>query len=794
MIGGRVARGLIYALVVFGGLMPTVSVAAQEIRTSAQPRREILGVVRDSATSRPLADAIVLITELGVTARTDIAGHFHLTGLFPAAVTLQVRQVGFAPVVRRVALTSGSATVDVKLARRVTELEGITVRDDAAQRLLDAQQSTVTMAADEIARKRGQTLGETMKDLPGVSIIQYGPSIAKPMVRGLHSQRIATINAGVPQEGQQWGGDHAPEIDAFAANEIEVVRGPGTILYGSGALGGVVRVSPRPLPRDSGVAGEFSANGFSNNRQGAGSFMLEGAHVPMLGDVAWRGQISARHAGDATTPDYFLPNSGFRELDYNGALGIRRGWGSSELNVSRFSTNLGLYLGAHVGNIEDLERAMQNPFTTTVYADRVGPPNQRITHDLVSWRTDIGMRKNSRLNVSYGFQRNDRAEYDSRGFSVGTGRPAFGLKLYTHSLDVQWKQPPTTRFSGTVGVSGMRQGNLSPGRSFLIPQYRIYAGGVFALEEYTRDALTVTLGARYDVRWQHAFQFGAPVVISPDDISTYRGASGSLGASYRLSPTWSLAGTAALAWRPPNVSERFSRGVHHGTAQYEIGDPTLVPERTINGDVSLRHVGVRSRLELGVYQNRITDYIYLTPRDPVITVRGAYPAYAYAHTTAQLRGFELTGQFSPTAWITLYASANRVRGIDRNRDTPLYDMPADRLTSSLRLFGRTGARVQAPYVEFGSTIVRRQDRVPPVTIYRLPTDGYALASLQVGAAGMHLLGLHVVPDVSVRNVFDRRYRDYLSRYRLFVNETGRDVVVRFTVPLGNHRARALALK
>jgi iron complex outermembrane recepter protein len=759
---------------------------AQDIQSGAATRRELRGTVIDSASRQPIAGAGVQVIGWSVGATTDSLGRYHVAATLPPAVSVIVRRIGYIPATLRADLSHGSALLNVALVARPQTLEAMRVHADSAAMFLRADQATASMNAEDIQKERGQTLGETIKALPGVSLIQYGPSIAKPVVRGLHSQRIATVNAGVPQEGQQWGGEHAPEIDAFAANEIEVIRGPGTILYGSNALGGVVRVVPRPLPTAGGVRGEVSTNVFSNNRQGAGSMFLEGANLrlPVLGALGWRAQLSARRAGDAETPRYYLPNTGFKELDYNAAIGMVRGWGSSEVDYSHFGTDLGLYIGAHVGNLDDLNRAMQDPYTTQRFAYDVGKPNQQVRHDLVAWRTQLSLPRASRMEVSYGFQHNVRQEFDNHGFASFGSRPAFGLELYTHSLDVQYHHPPAGPFSGTIGVAGMRQGNLSPGRSFLIPQYRLYSGGVFALEQLTLSRLTVTAGARDDYRWQHAYQYGAPVVVSPDDQRSYNGFSGSLGASYQLTANWSLASTLSRAWRPPNVNERFSQGVHHGTAQYEIGDSTLVPERALNGDVTLRHLGARTRLEVSTYRNRIDDFIYLRPRDPVVTVRGTYPAYSYAHTDARLQGVELTGQIEPAAWLSLYANANVVRGTDRLTGEPLFDMPADRLTTSARFVRSSSPRYTLPYVEIGGTFVRRQDYVPSVTVYKLPTAGYALLNLELGASAIDVGGRRVEPSLAVRNVLNTRYRDYLSRYRLFVDDAGRDFVLRLSVPFG----------
>jgi iron complex outermembrane receptor protein len=409
-----------------------------------------------------------------------------------------------------------------------------------------------------------------------------------------------------------------------------------------------------------------------------------------------------------------------------------------------------------------------------------------VQHDFVAWRTNLGLPNASNIEVTYGFQRNVRQEFDSHCFG-DCSRPAFGLELYTHSVDVHYHHPQMGPFSGTVGVSGMRQGNLSPGRSFLIPQYRLYDGSVFGVEEFSWSRLTLTAGLRFQDRWQHAYQFGAPVVLSPDDSRNYTGLSGSLGASLKLDHTWSVASTVSRAWRPPNVNERFSQGVHHGTAQYEIGDTSLVPERSFNADVTLRHLGAKSRLELSAYSNHIDDYIFLRPRDPVVSARGTYPAYNYAHTNARINGVEITGQLDPMPWVSLYANLNALRGLDLPTHYSLYDMPADRLTTSMRLFGPTSARVIGPYLEVGATVVRKQDYVPPVTIYKLPTAGYALFNAEIGASSLTVGRTRIEPSLAIRNAFDRKYRDYLSRYRLFVDDPGRDVVLRFTLPFGAAR-------
>lgn len=764
-----------------------VSLSAQ----ARSPDAWLHGRVVDSASGAAIAGAIVAVPAAARSSVSGRDGQYALERLPRDTVLFRVRFIGYAERVLRVDLTRGGAHLDVALTPRAVVLDSLSVTSEARpEDVLRNENAIATMTAEDVTSDRGQTLGETIRELPGVSVIQFGPAISKPVVRGLHSQRLRVMNGDVPQEGQQWGEEHAPEIDAFAAGEIEVIRGGGAVLYGSDAIAGVVRVLPRPLPVYGNLGGELATNLFANNRQGAASLVVEGARlpVPLLGPAAWRLQGTLRRAGDARTPGYYLVNTGYSEINGSATLGIRRGWGGAELGYSRFSTELGTYLGAHVSTVTDLERAMQNPLKASEFSYAINRPKQKVSHDLVALRSDFLLGGRARLDVNYGFQYNSRNEYDGIGFASGSSRPAFGLRLYTHSVDVRLSHAPLGKLAGSIGVSGLRQGNLSPGRSFLIPQYRLYTAGVYGLEQLSLRRWTFSLGVRYDYRWQRAYQYGAPVVISPAETKDWDGLSGSLGWSHEFRDGWSLAGSAGRAWRAPNVSERFSAGVHHGTAQYQLGDSSIGAERSLQLDLTLRHVGRAWRVEVSGYQNRIDGYIYLRPFGDIATVRGAYPGYRFAQVDARLRGLEASTLVTPSRWWSLYLSGTLVRGIDRTTHEALFDIPADRLIGNVRFYPGTSGRWRDPYLELGTTLVRTQDHTPRNTVYRLPTDGYALFHLEVGAAGLRVLGRQLQWSLAVRNLLDTRYRDYLTRYRLFVNDPGRDFVARLSMPFGDTRS------
>ena len=773
------------ALLTVGGAVGRLGAQGRTEGPVSSGTRRIQGELRDSASGAALRGAEISVSGAVVRrSRTDAAGRFVLAQLPAAPVTLHVRLLGFAPLSQRVDLTTGDATIRLTLRAASIALESVTITTAALADPLGRVAATSTIDAAELSATRGQTLGETIKFLPGVSVIQFGPSIAKPVIRGLNSQRVLVMNAGLRQEDQQWGTEHAPNIDSFDADRVTVVRGAATVLYGPDAIGGVVRVEHEPVPSTGRPTGDLSINGFSNSRQGALSLRVQGAGVPLpvIGRTGYRVRLTSRVAGNGAAPDYFLSNTGFRELNGSATLGITRRWGNADVMLSHFGTELGVLRQAHVGNFDDLQRAMTTEPRDSAFSYTIGSPNQRVEHTTARVRASFMLPAAGELEVTYGSQANHRREYDNHGPLRFRDIAAFNLKLFTNSVDVRWKHGLQHGFLGTIGTSAMIQGNQTRGKAFLIPGFDLSQGAVYAQEEYGIGRVTLSAGARGDVFSQTTIPYSDAGIRSEAGTTRWTGFSGSFGSELRLTHTLSVSARIARAWRPPTVNERYAQGVHHGTAQYELGRASLTPERSAGVEGTVRYAGAVGSLEVAAYNNGIDGFIYLEPRAPVQTIRGAFPAYNYNQTNARLRGVELSGMLAPRAWLHLMGTANAVRGTDRTNGGPLYDMPADRATAQARIVGAR-PRLGHWYVGVGSILVRKQDGVPAGTVYTLPTAGYALASLDLGSTNLSVAGRHVDLSLSATNILNTRYRDYLSRYRLFVNDAGRDVIVRLRLPL-----------
>lgn len=755
--------------------------------------RHLHGVVESGPTGRPVRDAEVVVTwttgaggqavSKSTRQRSDGNGRFDLRDLPPQLVTLRVRALGFAPYAREIDLRGADRLLTVHLDVATTVLQEVAVRADTAADRLARVAATSTLDAQALAATRGQTLGETIKNLPGVTVIQFGPSIAKPVIRGLNSQRVLVMNGGLRQEDQQWGTEHAPNIDSFDADAVTVVRGAATVLYGADALGGVVRVDHAALPDTGGIRGSVAMNAFSNSRQGALSLGAEGADLvlPGIGTTGYRLRLTSRVAGNAAAPDYFLSNTGFRELNGSLSLGVTRGWGTATMMLSRFGTELGVLKQAHVGNADDLQRSMTTEPRDSAFSYAIDRPNQRVSHTTLRTRVVRTLANDAQLEVVYGLQYNHRREYDNHGPLRFRNEAAFNLKLFTNSLDVRYSHARWHGWKGTVGTSALAQGNQTLGKAFLIPGYDLWQGALYAQEELALGRLSVTTSLRGDAISQTTLAYADAGIRSPAGTKSWRNVSGSLGAAYLLRDGLDVSVRLARAWRPPTVNERYAQGVHHGSAQYELGQADLSSEVSQGVETTVRYRGSAVQFEAAAYSNTVNGFVYLRPTDPIFTLRGTFPGYRYAQSDARLQGVELSGAWTPLARWQLNGNGTIVRGTNRTSGGPLFDMPADRLNLSTRYLG---GRVPGDgwFVGAGTLLVRKQDGVPAGTIYTLPTAGYALLQFEVGARALPVLGRRADLSVSVNNALDTRYRDYLSRYRLFVNDAGRDVVLRLTMP------------
>lgn len=746
----------------------------------------------------PLAGATVYVRELSKGAVADTNGRFRLTGLCPGKYTLDYQFIGYKTIVRTIRIpVSDSSAVSVILLPENVTLNEVTVTEhrSEAQQLLQAQTSLSGAALDQT---RGQSLGESLKSLAGLYSIQTGPSISKPVIHGLYSNRIIILNNGIRQEDQQWGTEHAPQVDQFLASRLTVIKGAASIRYGSDAIGGVILVEPKAMSEQAGIGGEVNVAGATNGGMGVASGMLEGAFGKKLPGLSWRMQGTIKRSGYVRTPTYFLENTSYHETNFSGDAHYDHGPWGAEVFYSQFDTKIGLFTGAQVGSLPDLYAAISRPepLSQPGFSYVLNRPYQDVQHDLLKIRTYIRTNQGGIVTATFARQQNVRREYDYVSFS-GALNPELYLKLITHTADLVWEHSAIKNnsgaWSGSAGFNGITQGNVRQ-YLFLIPNFRNYGAGLFAIERYASGRWTLEGGLRYDYRWLRAYFLNETTKQTYYTTHDWRNANGSLGAAYQLRPNLTLTANLSTAWRAPNVADLYSDGLHQSAVAYERGNPNLQPEQAYNGNLVLAYAGKRLSGEIGLYNNLIHNYIYLRPDSvPVIRQRGAFPSYSYAQVQATFRGIDATLTYKLTDQLTLSTKNSLLFAYNHTDQDYLVFIPPNRSDNTLRYEWARWGRLSNLYVSLSGLYVARQNRAPAVTSrqengdiiftgdFAPPPPAYFLLGAELGFA-TQVGGQSMSVILSGSNLANVAYRDYLNRFRYFADEPGRNISLKIRIP------------
>jgi iron complex outermembrane recepter protein len=765
--------------------------------TIAQCTLTLSGHITDAETREHLEDATITISELKLTVNSNSKGEFSFKGLCAGTYTLLVLHAGCTPVEKHIHIKNDVET-DIELSHTASQLGEVVVTGN--------QSTKVTTSANEVKGRllestRGLSLAESMKRISGVSVLQTGANIYKPVIHGLHSQRILILNNGVRQEAQQWGSEHAPEIDPFIANRISVIKGSSALRYGGDAIGGVVLVEPKLLRTDPGIAGEININAFSNNRMGVASAMLEGnsAKHPAF---SWRVQGTYKRGGNARTPNYWLANSGLEEINFSVAAALKERDKGVELFYSQFNTTLGIFSGAHIGNVTDLWNAIQSKeppdyIRNVSFTYNIERPYQQVQHQLLKFKAWKNTGTIGRINVALSGQYNDRREYDQKRFASSSNAPQLNMSIGTGIAEAVWDHFNTGKWRGTVGSSFLYQSNSYVSRLF-IPNYESTNFGFFAVEKYSWSKTELEAGVRFDSKSifntnDNNNQFSYP------DLS-FNNLSANLGATHKFTKSLRLMLNASTAWRAPQVNELYANGVHHGAARIEKGNPNLNPERSNNLSANLIFSNSKWEIDAGVYLKEINGFIYLEPTfPPELTIRGAFPSFRYSQTNARLHGFDVNADYNMDAHWSAAVKASILRAWNKQANDWLIQMPADRYEMQLTHNFSNFKKLNETYISISTVYVLRQTRVPATgnievpgsnvkqSDYLAPPPSYFLLNLEAGTK-MKVKHNNWNITVAVTNLTNLAYRDYMNAFRYFSDEMGRNISLRLKIPFElNHK-------
>lgn len=730
------------------------------------------GKVLDRATLEPLGFTTVGLTELSAGMVADSNGNFVLQGLCPGDFHLQAHHLGCDPVSVFIRLRRDTA-ITIWLDHHAEMLREIRVEDAGATGQVAQNQQWINEG--QLRQDAGRPLSEILTRVAGVRSIRTGSGIAKPVIHGLTGNRVAVINNGVLQAGQQWGADHAPEIDPNGAQRIRVIKGSDAIEFGSRALGGAVLVESGPIPRDPHLHGTTGYAYETNGRMHS----LYSRLRQFAGPLAWRMTGTLKRGGDTRAPAYFLTNTGVAEanaslqLHYAPADRLQH-----DLYYSLFSTQLGILSGAHISNLTDLEEALRRevPFgTRDSFSYAIQPPNQRVAHHLLRYS---GKRFRSAENYwswAYALQRNHRREFDIRR-GDRSEIPALDLSLWAQTAEVHLVHGEG-RFPFRIGFQGSFTDNSNAydtGVLPLIPDYREWVAGIYGVLHRRIGSVMIEGGARCDIQYSKAWTISNDL---PRRVDIRQNRFGDIAMSAGIVIPKGAAETRlhqSVVIRAPDINELYSNGLHQGVAGIEEGDPSLQPETGIKTTLSQTlDIDKVLHLEIGLFSHFIEDYIYLEPQEELrLTIRGAFPVYAYRQQDAWLRGLDVVAVTDIRDRWTWTTKFSWMRAAAPKTGTPFPLIPPLQWSNTLTLSlpdgdDRKGTRFQ---VEWEYTAA--QTFWDAATELVAPPQGYFLVNLRADTGWRLGAEKNLFAGLAVDNLFNIRYRNYLNRLRYFADETG----------------------
>lgn len=683
-------------------------------------------------------------------------------------------------------------------------LPDVVVTETYQQRQARKSALTVEVADKDFLRKHftGNFM-QAMQNIPGVQAMDIGSGFSKPMIRGMGFNRIAVLENGIKQEGQQWGADHGLELDAFNIEAVNVLKGPSSLLYGSDAMGGVIDITPPTAPADNSLFGDVTLLGKSVNGTIGGSLMLG------IKKNAWYSHIrySEQHFGDYRIPTdsivYLTQRIPIYGRKLKNTAGVERNIGfftqyqrrgyKANFSVSNVYQKTGFFPGAHgvpdASRVEDDgdSRNIELPFSKVNHL-------KATTHQQYAWDKLI-------LSADLGFQNNHREEWSAFHTHYGA-QPApqtdpdkeLAFNLNTYSASVKARLVGSSSWEHTFGLDGQHQRNDIDGYSFLLPEYNRTTAGMLWLTTYRpNNMLSVSGGVRYD--------FGHINISSHEDayLADYLKAQGydqeqidlykwsshavaenfgdyslSLGLVWTPSDRHLVKVNVGRSFRLPGANELAANGVHHGTFRHEQGDPDLKSEQGWQMDASYNLNYKSVSFSVSPFVSWFSNYIFLRPTGEWSVLPHAGQIYRYTGAEALFAGTEASLDIRFLRNFNYRISGEYVYTYNCDEHIPLSFSPPASMRNTLT-WQKNRYMLYAEWQSIArqSRVDRNEDRTSGANLFHLG------GSLNIPIGGNSEIQI----TLTARNIFDTRYYNHLSFYRkVEIPEPGRNFQLLIKIP------------
>ena len=633
---------------------------------------------------------------------------------------------------------------------------------------------TAVLEGDELVRRREATLGETLGNEPGITSSHFGAGASRPIIRGMDGPRVKVLSDGAElHDASTISPDHAVASEPLLATQIEVLRGPSALVYGGGAVGGVVNVLDGKVPTaipQKGIEGSAELRANTGAGEGAGAFSLTGG----AGNLAVHVEGVARDAGDYRVGKGWAPDGeptrkvpgSFNRTD-TGSVGLSWVGDRGYLGAAYTRQTAKYGLPGHNHSFEGCH-THGNHLHCGAHDEEDGHDHGAEEHgdvpvvDLRSERLDIrGELRNPFTGFSALRLRAGVTDYVHDEVEDGAIATTFKNKAYDTRIELQHE--PIAGFKGVVGLQTSQRKFSAIGEEAYVQPTVTRKTGLFVLEEYRLNDWygdwRFEAALRHDRQTAEALASGS----AGGTERSHNGTSASLGAVWKFTPGYQVGTSFTRASRAPSAEELYARGLHMATSTYERGNANLRSETSQNIDLSLKKTSGDTTFGVSVFRNRISNYIYGRTLDEVDGLQ----LLQYSQADATFTGIEgqVRQRVTRNLGVTLFGDTVRAK-LDGGGLLPR--IPATR--AGVRLDANWNAwEGQVEWVQ-----VARQNRV---AAFETATPGYGMLNLGVSYRGQLSSGTPWQVYLKANNLTDRLAYAHTSFIKNAAPLMGRNITV-----------------
>ena len=724
--------------------------------TNAQ--NKITGKITDQDNLQ-LPGATIFIPDLNKGTIADSNGNYEFTNLPNSKVKIQCSFIGYLNVIESIELKGEPVELNIKLKSTTIEAGEVVITGFYNSTQHDNAVKIDVLKLDHLTTKNTANFSELLTKVPGVDMISKGSGVSKPVIRGLSMNDILVLNNGVRFENYQYSSHHPLGIDEFGIENVEIIKGPASLLYGSDAIGGVINLIKEKPASVNTVSGDYNMQLFSNSLGMTNNFGIKAASKKIFGGI---------RIGQKTNADYlqgsgaFVPNSRFKEISFKANTGFTDKIGTFNLFYDFNNQKLGMVEDEAISEV--LKRGRKNEIWY-----------EEFNNHLLSSQNKLYFGK-FKLDINSAYQNTELIHFGE------TDVPEIQMRLATLTYETILHLPSKLNSEYIIGFQGLNQSNknINDRETLLLPDAKTNNYSAFSLLQYTFfKKLKLQTGLRYDNK-----SVSTKVIGLPETPDTYRPAlhkdygsiSGSIGATFNYSEFILFRANFAAAYRTPNLAELTSNGPHE--LRFEIGDQNLAPENSYETDMNIHYHIDNFLFDIAGFYNIIDHYIFISPTGE--TSSSGMNIYRYQQADSYLYGGEAGFHFHPKTmkWLSFEPTFSIVTGKQKS-DAYLPFIPAHKLQSELRAEKENLLFLQNAFVSVFTSTAFDQNNT---ALEETPTKGYTLLDLSIGGK-IKIENQLMSVTLSGNNLFDTKYIDHLSTLKEvgFFNP-GRNIVLSLKIP------------